>query len=127
MAELAYHEEEALGRAYDARLMRRLLQYLRPYKWRVAAAVFFVLAGAGLQILGPYLIKVAIDGDIANGDAPGLARVAILFVCVLLLEFVVGYYQMSIMQAVGQRIMFDLRMQLFGKLQRSTTGTRSGA
>ena len=118
MADLAYHEEEALGRAYDARLMRRLLGFLRPYRLQVACAVFFVLLGAGLQILGPYLIKVAIDGDIARGDTAGLTQVALLFICVLLAEFVVGYFQMSIMQAVGQRIMYDLRMQLFEKLQR---------
>lgn len=118
MADQAYHEEEALGRAYDARLMSRLLGFLAAYKLKVALAVGFVLAGAGLQILGPYLIKIAIDGYIAHGDAAGLGRVAILFVCVLILEFVVGYYQMSIMQTVGQGIMYDLRMQLFDKLQR---------
>ncbi len=118
MSDAAYHEEEALGRAYDARLMRRLLGFLAPYKLQVVVAVLFVLAAAGLQILGPYLIKVAIDDTIAHGDAPGLARIAGLYVCVLVAEFVVGYYQTSIMQQVGQRIMYDLRMQLFAKLQR---------
>jgi ATP-binding cassette, subfamily B, multidrug efflux pump len=117
VTELAYHEEEALGRAYDARLMRRLLGFLAPYRLQVALAVFFVLAGAAFQILGPYLIKVAIDGDIARGDLRGLAQVAVLYVCVLIAEFVVGYFQMSIMQTVGQRIMYDLRLKLFRKLQ----------
>ncbi len=118
MSDTAYHEEEALGRAYDARLMRRLLGFLAPYKLQVVIAVLFVLAAAGLQILGPYLIKVAIDDTIAHGDMPGLARIAGLYICVLVAEFVVGYYQTSIMQQVGQRIMYDLRMQLFAKLQR---------
>ncbi len=118
MSDTAYHEEEALGRAYDARLMRRLLGFLAPYKLQVVVAVLFVLAAAGLQILGPYLIKVAIDDTIAHGDMPGLARIAGLYICVLVAEFVVGYYQTSIMQQVGQRIMYDLRMQLFAKLQR---------
>ncbi|MEO6462951.1 MAG: ABC transporter ATP-binding protein [Candidatus Eisenbacteria bacterium] len=118
MSDAAYHEEEALGRAYDARLMRRLLGFLAPYKLQVLLAVFFVLLGAGLQILGPYLIKIAIDGDIATGDVRGLGEVALLFICVLFAEFVVGYFQMSIMQSVGQKIMYDLRMQLFEKLQR---------
>ena len=118
MSDAAYHEEEALGRAYDARLMRRLLGFLTPYKLQVALAVVFVLAAAGLQILGPYLVKIAIDDTIVHSDAAGLARVALLYVCVLVAEFVVGYYQTSIMQQVGQRIMYDLRMQLFEKLQR---------
>ncbi len=118
MSDAAYHEEEALGRAYDSRLMRRLLGFLAPYRLQVALAVMFVLAAAGLQILGPYLVKVAIDDTIMHRDAAGLARVAMLYVCVLVAEFVVGYYQTSIMQQVGQRIMYDLRMQLFEKLQR---------
>jgi ATP-binding cassette subfamily B multidrug efflux pump len=118
VSEIAYHEEEALGRAYDARLMRRLLGFLAPYKLQVALAVAFVLAGAGLQILGPWLVKVAIDGFIAHSDVAGLSRVALLYIGVLVLEFGVGYFQMSIMQSVGQRIMYDLRMQLFEKLQR---------
>jgi len=118
VSEVAYHEEEALGRAYDARLMKRLLGFLAPYKGQVALAVVFVLAAAGLQILGPYLIKIAIDETIVHGDVAGLGRVAVLYICVLVAEFVVGYYQTSIMQHVGQKIMHDLRMQLFTKLQR---------
>src|SRR5258705_8976509 len=68
MAELDYHEEEALGRAYDARLMRRLLGYLSAYKLKVTIATILVLAQAGLEIVGPWLVKVAIDGDIGAGN-----------------------------------------------------------
>ena len=69
MAQVDYHEEEALGRAYDARLMSRLLGYLSAYKLKVAIATVLVLAQAGLEILQPLIIKIAIDGDIAAGNS----------------------------------------------------------
>ncbi|MGH7726166.1 MAG: ABC transporter ATP-binding protein [Candidatus Eiseniibacteriota bacterium] len=118
MAELHYHEEEALGRAYDSRLMRRLLGFLKPYKFQVAMAILLVLAAAGLEILGPWLVKVAIDGFIAHDDLRGLSFVAGAFLGVLVLEFGVNYFQMFIMQSVGQRIMYDLRLAIFERLQR---------
>jgi ATP-binding cassette subfamily B multidrug efflux pump len=118
MAELDYHEEEALGRAYDARLMRRLLGYLSAYKLKVAIATLLVLAQAGLEIVGPWLVKVAIDGDIGAGNFAGLTQVAALYLSVLATEFGVSYFQMKIMQDVGQSIMYDLRLALFTKLQR---------
>ncbi len=118
MADLHYHEEEALGRAYDARLMRRLLGFLAPYKWQVAIATVLVLTAAGLEILGPWLVKVAIDGFIAHDDLKGLSFVAGAYFGLLVLEFGVGYFQMFIMQSVGQRIMYDLRLAIFTRLQR---------
>jgi ATP-binding cassette subfamily B protein len=118
MAQLEYHEEEALGRAYDARLMRRLLGYLGGYKPLVAFATVLVLAQAGLEILGPWLIKIAVDGFIARGDFAGLVRIAAIYVSALAAAFAVGYFQLKIMQEVGQSIMYDLRMAIFTKLQR---------
>ena len=118
MAELDYHEEEALGRAYDARLMRRLLGYLRAYKGNVALATVFVLAQAGCEIALPWLVKIAIDGDIAQRNFVGLAQIAVLYLCVIGAEFVVTFFQTKIMQGVGQSIMYDLRLALFTKLQR---------
>jgi ATP-binding cassette subfamily B protein len=118
MAEHDYHEEEALGRAYDARLMRRLLTYLGAYKGQVAIATVFVLAQAGLEIVGPWIVKIAIDGDIARGNLAGLTQVAALYLCVNAAEFAVGFFQMKIMQEVGQSIMYDMRLALFTKLQK---------
>ena len=118
MAELDYHEEEALGRAYDARLMRRLLGYLRAYKGSVVLATVLVLAQAGCEIVLPWLVKIAIDGDIAQRNVVGLAQVAVLYLCVIAAEFVVTFFQTKIMQGVGQSIMYDLRLALFTKLQR---------
>ena len=112
------HEEEVLGRAYDHRLMRRLLGYLEPYRWRVLAAVAVVLVDAVVQLAGPWLTMQAIDHGIRQRDLSYLDRIAILYLVVLATGFVLGYLQTQIMQSVGQRVMMDLRMALFSHLQR---------
>ncbi|HXH07755.1 MAG TPA: ABC transporter ATP-binding protein [Vicinamibacterales bacterium] len=112
------HEEEALGKAYDARLMRRLLGYLRPYRARIAVAFAAIVAQSVLQLAPPYLTKIAIDRYIAAGDAAGLGRIAALFLVVLLLSFALEYIQTSTLQLTGQRVMYDMRMQIYEHLQR---------
>ncbi len=112
------HEEEVLGKAYDARLMRRLLQYLRPYKPQVLLALAAIISASVLQLAQPYLMKIAIDRYIARGDLAGMNLVAFGFLIVLLLSFALEYVQTYTMQITGQRIMFDLRMQIYGHLQR---------
>jgi ATP-binding cassette subfamily B multidrug efflux pump len=118
MADQDYREEEILGKAYDARLMRRLLQYLRPYLAEAAAAVVLLLLLSLLQLLGPYLVKVAIDAHIARGRVAGLAAISLLFFAVLLLQFAVEVAQSYLIQRMGQNIMRDLRLEVFGHLQR---------
>src|SRR5512142_1706267 len=115
---MAFHEEEVLGKAYDGRLMRRLLGYLRPYRGQVSIAFVAIVAGSVLQLANPYLMKVAIDRYIAQGDLAGLNRIALLFLAVLLGSFTFEYVQTYIMQMIGQRIMFDIRMQVYSHLQR---------
>ena len=84
---MSSHEEEALGKAYDGRLMRRLLGYLRPY-WRAAvAALAAIICGSLLQLAQPYLTKVAIDRYIATSDLAGLNWIALLFLLVLVATF----------------------------------------
>ena len=74
-----FQEEEILGKAYDARLMRRLLRYLRPYWWQVAWAVVFLVAWSLLQIVGPWLTQVAVDQAIPGGDVSLLVKLAAAF------------------------------------------------
>ncbi len=112
------HDEEVLGKAYDARLMRRLLGYLRPYRLMVAGALGALIGGSALQLAQPYLMKIAIDRYIAERDLSGLDLVALGFLAVLVGSFVFEYLQTYILQFVGQRIMFDMRMQIYGHLQR---------
>ena len=113
------HEEDVLGKAYDAVLMRRLLQYLRPYKAQVALALAAIIAGSSLQLVQPWLMKVAIDQYIASGNLAGLDWIAAAFLVTLLASFGLEYLQTWTLQMTGQRIMFDMRMQIYGHLQRS--------
>ena len=115
---MTFHEEEILGKAYDARLMRRLLAYLRPHKWYVGGALLALIGDAVFQLAPPYLVKVAIDQYIAQGDLPGLDRIGLVYMGVLVAAFSLEYAQTFMMQMIGQRIMFDMRMQLYTHLQR---------
>lgn len=111
-------DEEILGKAYDARLMRRLLVYLRPHWRAVLVALAAILASSALQLLPPWLTLQVIDVYIPAGDASGLALIGLAFAAVLVGDFVLEFVQTTTLQTTGQRIMFDLRMQIYGHLQR---------
>jgi ATP-binding cassette subfamily B protein len=113
-----HHDDEILGKAYDATLMRRLLGYLRPYWRQVLIALVAITIGALVALAQPYLLKVAIDRYIAQRTLDGLAGLAGLYVLLLVLGFAAEYLQTWTMQMTGQRIMFDLRMAIYGHLQR---------
>jgi len=112
------HEEDILGKAYDGRLMRRLLGYLRPYRRQVAIAVVAIIGHSCLELAPPYLTKIAIDRYIPARDLSGLSLMAAVYLVVLIATFILEYIQTWTMQATGQRIMFDMRMQMVGHLQR---------
>ena len=125
-------EEEVLGKAYDSRLMRRLLIYLRPYKWHVALALVSIILKSVCDVLGPYLVKVAIDRylAVAKGTTSstwdwlsprpmtGIAQIASIYISLLILTFLLEFLQTYFMQWTGQQVMFDLRSQIFRHLQR---------
>jgi ATP-binding cassette subfamily B protein len=110
-------DEEVLGKAYDGRLMRRLLTYLRPYWRQVAFAFAAIVTGAAAQLAQPYLVKIAIDQHIATGRLDGLAALAGVYLAILIVAFAAEYAQTWTLQLTGQRIMFDLRMAIYGHLQ----------
>jgi ATP-binding cassette, subfamily B, multidrug efflux pump len=121
------HEEEALGKAYDARLLRRLLQYLRPYRWRVFLAMALVAVVTPLELAPPKLFQVAIDkyfvpamhAAIPESQAwRGIGIISVVFLLVLIFDFLAQYIQIRIMQRVGQQTMYDMRAEIFGHLQR---------
>ncbi|MFZ0706766.1 MAG: ABC transporter ATP-binding protein [Candidatus Korobacteraceae bacterium] len=126
------HEEEVLGKAYDSRLMKRLLGYLRPYRWQVVLALIAIVLKAGADVIGPYLTKVAIDKYLAqrteshslldrflsSNPMRGIAQIAAIYVAILLFSFVLEFVQTYVMQWAGQKVMFDLRSQIFRHLQR---------
>jgi ATP-binding cassette, subfamily B, multidrug efflux pump len=126
-----HHEEEKLGRIYDSQLTRRLLQYLKPYKWRVFAAIALTLVVTPLQLVGPQLFQEVIDRYItpalghkiaASFAFHGIFIFSLLFLATLILGFSFQYGQVRIMQSVGQQTMYDLRKQIFGHLQRLPMG-----
>ena len=111
-------DDEVLGKAYDARLMRRLLGYMRPYRAGIGVAFLAILGLSLLQLAPPYLTKVAIDTHIAAGDVDGLTPLALLLLAVLAASYVLESVQTWALQVTGQRIIFDLRMQIHAHLQR---------
>jgi ATP-binding cassette subfamily B protein len=125
-------EEEVLGKAYDSRLMRRLLTYLRPYRWQVAVAIVSIMLKSFADVLGPYLVKVAVDRYLAptkgstsglwNWLSPkpltGMGQISTIYFGLLIFTFVLEFLQTYYMQWTGQQIMFDLRSQIFRHLQR---------
>ena len=126
-------DEDVVGKAYDSRLMRRLLTYLRPYKLQTGISAASILLKAGSDVIGPYLVKVAVDNylDRTAGHKPswlgrhlsadpvkGISEIAGLYLGSLVLTFALEFLQTYLMQWTGQKIMFDLRKEIFRHIQR---------
>ncbi len=126
-------DDEVAGKAYDGRLMRRLLTYLRPYKLQTALSAVAIIIKAGSDVLGPFLVKVAVDTYMTDVPATklswlarhlstkpmtGITQIASLYLGALLVTFILEFLQTYLMQWTGQKIMFDLRSQIFRHLQR---------
>jgi ATP-binding cassette subfamily B protein len=109
--------DEIEPRAFDRRLLRRLLGYLAPYRWQVLGAVLLLLAASVLALAGPYLVKVAIDEHIRRGDLAGLDRVALLYCAAAFGVFLLRYVQTILTYRIGQRAMYDLRLRLFERVE----------
>ena len=127
-------EEEVLGKAYDSRLMRRLLTYMKPYRLAIAASMFLLLIDSLFQIIGPLLTKLAVDrylvpahnsktaipllhAWLSNDAFVGLAQLSILYAAVIILSLVFNFGQTYLTQLTGQRAMYDLRRELMSHLQ----------
>src|ERR1051326_8741302 len=124
-------EEEVLGKAYDSRLMRRLLTYMQPYRRLVGISLVFLLVQSVLQVVGPLLPRMAVDRYLQPdphrvpnlldrwlpADAwSGLSRIGLLYFGILAANFLCEFIQMYTMQYTGQLAMFDLRKQLMEHL-----------
>ena len=114
----AHSPDEPLAAAYDAHLLRRLLRYLVPHRRTAAVALAAIVGHALLQLAEPYLIKLAIDRHILTGELAGLEQIAAALLVILTGSFVLEYLETYTMGMVGQRIMYDLRMEIYAHLQR---------
>ena len=126
-------DDDVVGKAYDHRLMRRLLRYLRPYKLQAGLSAAAILLKAGSDVIGPYLVKVAVDAymvgepraqygwlarHLSRDPATGITQIGFLYLGALLLTFALEFLQTYLMQWTGQKIMFDMRSEIFRHLQR---------
>jgi ATP-binding cassette subfamily B protein len=120
-----FHDDELEAKSYDTALMKRILRYLKSYKGLVAVSLALLILESLFQLAPPYLVKVAIDRYIAPSvpieDAAryaGLWKIAGIFLAVLAVAFAASYVQIYLMAYVGQRVMYDMRMEIFRHLQR---------
>ena len=126
-------DDEVVGKIYDSRLMRRLLTYLKPYKLQTGLSAASILLKAASDVLGPYLTKVAVDTYMAGAPPEklswlgrhlsrspmtGITEIAGLYLASLGVTFILEFFQTYLMQWTGQKIMFDLRSQIFRHIQR---------
>jgi ATP-binding cassette subfamily B protein len=115
---LTSDDTDAGGRGYDAGLLRRLLGYLRPYRGLTAVAITLLLSQSALALVGPRLTEHALDVAVPHKDLGLLGLLAGLYLATLVLDFIVEYGGTLLMTYIGQRVMYDLRMEIFGHLQR---------
>src|SRR5258708_24680081 len=121
-----FQEDEILGKAYDARIMRRLLTYVRPYTWLTLLALLLLLIVSLIDLAGPALTGYGIDQYIASTAHTlsttnrniGLLTVIVIYFIILTVGLIVRYLHVLLLNVVGQRIMFDMRSQMFEHLQR---------
>ena len=124
MANMGYHEEEALGKAYDSKLMKRLLHYARPYFGMLLISLILVFIVTGVELLRPYLLQVSIDDFIMNHQLTdsqkiqGVIRIGVIFLAVMTAGFAFHYLQIYILTQTGQKIVFNIRQQIFSHIAR---------
>jgi ATP-binding cassette, subfamily B, multidrug efflux pump len=112
------HEDDILGKAYDRKLMRRLLVYTRPYRKLMYGAFALLCVEGGIQVVGPLLTRRVIDVAVPTHNMGIVVISTALFFLALLTEFVTSYGQTWLTSLLGQRVMRDLRMEIFEHLQR---------
>ena len=111
-------EDEIVSKAYDTKLTKRLLTYLYAHKLKVLVSIVLLMIISFLQLVSPYLTKIAIDNHISTGDWHGMNNLGLLYMIVLILIFAFQYLQVYIMRLTGQQVMLDLRCQLFSHIQK---------
>ena len=114
----SFYEKELDGKSFDRKTAARLFKFIKPYWHLLGFTIFLLLLTAGLQVMGPYLIKLAIDNYIIVGKPDGLLYIVLLYGLVILFEFVIRYFQGYYTEYMGQKIMYDMRMEIFSHIQK---------
>lgn len=114
----AVNTDDIKGKAYDSKLMKRLLGYVKPYKNYVILAILLNIVVAGLGPLRPYLTKVAVDDSIVNKDYDSLLTISLILVASLIVQAFIQYALTYFTQLMGQKIIFDLRVKIFTHIQK---------
>ncbi|MFN5058747.1 MAG: ABC transporter ATP-binding protein [Chloroflexota bacterium] len=115
---MTIYDDEILGKAYDGRLVRRLLGFVWPYKWALTGAIGLMVGSAVMELVPPYLIRTAIDGPIAEGNIEGIWPIFLLYVVTLLASFGFRYAQTYVIQSMSQSVIIDIRMTIFRHVQK---------
>lgn len=113
-----FHEEEALGKSFDMKLMKRLLKYAKPYAALIAICFLLLFLIAITDLARPYLIKISIDDYIAVGNKEGLKNISLIFLLTIIAGFVFNYIQVYLLFYAGQKIIYNMRQELFSHLLR---------
>jgi ATP-binding cassette, subfamily B, multidrug efflux pump len=121
-AQPPYQDEDAIGKAYDSRLMRRLLKYARPYGWLVFASLTLLMLQGLLQLIGPILTQRVIDVALPARDFGMVRQAALVFAASLIVSFIAAYGETLLTSLLGQKVMRDLRHEIFAHLQRLPIG-----
>jgi ATP-binding cassette subfamily B multidrug efflux pump len=113
-----FYEKDLLEKQIDKKIAFKLFGYIKPYRFLLGLTIFLLLLTAGLEILGPYLVKIAIDRYITPGKFEGLVYVVVLYGLVILFEFIIQYFQVYFTEYMGQKIMYDMRMKIFSHINK---------
>ena len=116
-AERAFHEEDALGKTYDARLLRRLWPFVRTYRWQLLLAMVMLPVGSELLVAQPRTMRAIIDDGVGRGDVDAVHRGSVVLALLIVAEFAVRFVSGYLLQVVGQRSMADVRREVFRFLQ----------
>ncbi len=114
----SFYEKELTGKTFDRKTASRLFGFIKPYWHLLVLTIFLLLLTAGLQVAGPYLIKLAIDNYITPGQLEGLNYIVVLYGLVILFEFAIRFFQGYYTEYLGQKIMYDMRMEIFSHIQK---------
>ena len=115
------YEDEIVGKMYDKRLMRRFIRYVLPYRRLLVAALLMLPPIAAAKLAQPWILKIAVDNHIVQGKMDGLPMLAVAFLGIIIAESLLSFAEIYLLQYVGQKVMYDLRVELFAHIQRLST------